>query len=65
MKYIIKQIIKYVFDKYEIQDIEQNYSYITEIVNKKNKQRLEQETGNKLRLGMEIRSPFIRVIKLK
>ena len=65
MKNIIEKIIKYIFDKYEIQDIEQDYSYTSETVNKKNKQRLEKETGNKLRLGMEVRTPFIRIIKLK
>jgi len=65
MKNIIEKIIKYIFDKYEIQDIEQDYSYTAEVVNKKNKERLEKETGNKLRLGMEVRTPFIRIIKLK
>ena len=65
MKNIIEKIIKYIFDKYKIEEIEQDYSYTVEVVNKKNKERLEKETGNKLRLGMEVRTPFIRFIKIK
>ena len=65
MENLIKQIIKYVFNKYEIEVIELDYPETIEIVNKKNKQRLEKEVGNKLRLGMQIRTPFVKLIKLR
>ena len=65
MNKIIDKIIKYVFDKYEIIDIESRYCETQEIVTKKNKRRLEEATGNSLRLGMTVRRPFIQYIKIK
>ncbi len=64
MKKIIEKIIKYIFDKYEIQEIEIGFPYTEEIVNKKNIKRLEEEVGNKLNLGMFVRRPYIkRIVK--
>jgi len=65
MKNIIEKIIKYVFDKYEIIDIESRHCETQEIVNKKNKIKLEEEIGDSLRLGMTVRRPFIQYIKIK
>ena len=65
MTNIIEKIIKYIFDKYEIVETEIRYCETREIVNKKNKKRLEEETGNSLRLGMTVMRPFIRCIKIK
>lgn len=65
MNRILDKLIRYILEKYKLEEQETPYCEEVEICNKKNKKRLSEEVGRDVKLGTQIRRPFIRSIVLK